>query len=293
MRRPRNFRHLASKETAIARSVFEKSIPYSRVIISDGLGYGDRPFTLPEAMTGNYILHVGNGYYGMSRHRHDEALLIHELVHVWQGEHASWRWSYVFKSGWHQAGGGAYDYDLNRLKPWNSYNPEQQAQIVEDWFDAGMSESDPRFPFIRFWIRGDRTLRVKLPESRTPRLTRVQFKPHEEGRRIPADVLFDFDSARLKPEAKTHLNKAGAILNQHAKGRTLVIEGHTDSIGAIDYNRRLSERRARAVRQMLIGLGVENAASFQIKGCGETKPIAPNSSAEGRAENRRVEFNYL
>jgi len=72
----------------------------------------------------------------------------------------------------------------------------------------------------------------------------------------------------------------------------VVIEGHIDSIGALDYNRRLSERRARAVKQMLIDLGVENAASFQVKGYGETKPIASNSTAEGSAENRRVEFNY-
>jgi len=293
MRRPRNFRHLATKEIEIAKSVFQKTIPYSRVIISDGLGYDDRKFTVPEAVSGNYILHVGDGYYGMSRLPEDKALLIHELVHVWQGEHASWRWSYVFRSGWHQAKGDAYKYDINNLQSWSSYNPEQQAQIVEDWFTLGMSESDARFPFIRFWIRGNRTLRIKLPESRMPRMTRVSFKPHEEGRRIPSDVLFGFDSASLKPEARTYLKEAATILAEHAKGRTVVIEGHTDSIGAMDYNNRLSERRARAVKKALVDLGVENAAKFQIKGYGETKPIAPNSSAEGRAENRRVEFNYL
>ncbi len=263
------------------------------MIISDGLGYDDRKFTVPEAVSGNYILHVGDGYYGMSRLPEDKALLIHELVHVWQGEHASWRWSYVFRSGWHQAKGDAYKYDINNLQSWSSYNPEQQAQIVEDWFTLGMSESDARFPFIRFWIRGDRTLRIKLPKSRMPRMTRVSFKPHEEGRRIPSDVLFGFDSASLKPEARTYLKKAATILAEHAKGRTVVIEGHTNSIGAMDYNNRLSERRARAVKKALVDLGVENAAKFQIKGYGETKPIAPNSSAEGRAENRRVEFNYL
>lgn len=292
MRRPSKFRYLASKEKQIARSVFKDSLPYSKVVVSNGLGYDDRPFTVPEALGGKYILHVGDGYYGMSLHQSDKALLIHELTHVWQGEHSSWRWSYVFKSGWHQATGDAYSYDKKNLKSWTSYNPEQQAQIVEDWFKDGMKETDPRYPFIRIWIRGNNTLNIKLPDPPVERLTHVTFKPHEEPRRIPSDILFGFDSARLKQQANKYLKKAGETLNTYANGRTVLIEGHTDSVGHHGYNMTLSERRARAVKKKLVELGVDNANRFETKGYGETRPLVPNDSPQNRQRNRRVEFRY-
>ncbi len=158
-KKPNNFRHLATKETEIARQVFEGSIPYSKVTICDGLGFEGRPFTMPNAGPG-YVLFVGDGHYGMSSLPADKALLIHELVHVWQGEHSRWRWTFMAESGWSQLchGDAAYHYDPTKLKDWDSYNPEQQAQIVEGWYVDGMSRTDPRYPYIRRNIRGDHSI---------------------------------------------------------------------------------------------------------------------------------------
>jgi outer membrane protein OmpA-like peptidoglycan-associated protein len=292
-RKPDNFRPLATKETAIARLVFERSIPYSRVMISDGLGFEGRPFTAPGVF-GGYLLHVGDGYYGMSSpHRPDDrALLIHELVHVWQGEHSRWRWTFMAESGWSQLchGDAAYDYDPTKLKAWDSYNPEQQAQIVEGWYSAGMSQTDPRYAYIRCNIRGDCSIDLP-PEPLADPFTRTSVA-YEEPRMIPCDVLFAFDSARLKPEARTYVAKAVAMLNTHGKGRTVVIEGHTDSVGSFAYNMKLSRERALAVKRALIEIGADNAANFKVKAYGESKPLAPNTTREGRRENRRVEFRY-
>jgi hypothetical protein len=167
MRTARHTRYLGSLETDIARKVFQNTIPYDDVVVSDGLGMGDRPFTLPTDMPatllfnvsdGKYVIHAGDGYFGMSRDKEDQKLLIHELTHVWQGEHSGSSWDYVFSSAWSQALlDDAYAYDKQRLKPWNDYNPEQQAHIVEDWFADGMregEEEDRRFYYIQAHIRG-------------------------------------------------------------------------------------------------------------------------------------------
>jgi hypothetical protein len=81
------------------------------------------------------------------------------LTHVWQGEHSSSSWDYVFASMWVQAlPGDAYMYDKKQLRYWDDYNPEQQAQIVEDWFADGMKEGeeeDRRFYYIKKHIRGE------------------------------------------------------------------------------------------------------------------------------------------
>jgi OOP family OmpA-OmpF porin len=78
----------------------------------------------------------------------------------------------------------------------------------------------------------------------------------------------------------------------NAKGKEVVIEGHTDSIGNSRYNRQLSIKRAVAVKKALVQIGAKNAGSFLTEGYGEARPIATNSTLEGRQKNRRVEFHY-
>ena len=70
--------------------------------------------------------------------------------------------------------------------------------------------------------------------------------------------------------------------------QTAIISGHTDSTGDANYNEKLSQRRADAVKEAIIQEGVE-AERLQSKGYGETRPIADNATKEGRAQNRRVE----
>lgn len=295
---PRNFRYLASGEERLARSVFEGSLPYKRIVISDGLGLDNRPFTVPEPMTSRYILNLGDTY-AMTVRDEDKALLIHELTHVWQGEHGDWRGDYVFQSVWHQAkkGNKAYKYDPDHLGRWTQYNPEQQASLVEDWYkvlrDDGpaAAERDPRFrPYIQFWIRGKRTIEVPDVPSREKRAVKLRVAAHESGLQIPGDALFAFDSASLRSQARTHLKKAVGILNEKAQGRTVLVLGHTDAVGSKAYNHSLSRRRASTIKKWLEHNGAK--VTLKADGKGEMSPVASNTTAAGRAKNRRVEFWY-
>lgn len=103
-----------------------------------------------------------------------------------------------------------------------------------------------------------------------------------------SDVLFDFDQASLKPGAREKLAKVSGILLAYPTLR-MNIEGHTDSVGTDDYNLKLSQRRADAVRDYLTSNGI-NAANVQAIGLGKDGPVASNDTAEGRQQNRRVEM---
>jgi OOP family OmpA-OmpF porin len=105
---------------------------------------------------------------------------------------------------------------------------------------------------------------------------------------ILGDVNFAFDSAVLKPNAKEKIEKAVAHI-QKMSDENFELLGHTDSIGTEEYNMGLSQRRADAVRNAMIKLGVAPERLI-ARGYGETKPIASNATKEGRAENRRVEL---
>src|SRR5215475_5856997 len=103
-----------------------------------------------------------------------------------------------------------------------------------------------------------------------------------------SDVLFDTDRTTLRPGAREKLAKIAGIVLGHP-GLDLEVEGHTDSIGASDYNQDLSERRANAVRTFLIQQGIPSG-SIMARGYGKTQPVATNGTAEGRQRNRRVEL---
>jgi OOP family OmpA-OmpF porin len=76
-------------------------------------------------------------------------------------------------------------------------------------------------------------------------------------------------------------------MNQTVTSATGVVEGHTDSVGNDDYNQKLSQRRADAVRKYLVDKGIAGAR-LTATGLGETQPVADNGTADGRAQNRRV-----
>ncbi|MCB1745359.1 MAG: OmpA family protein [Gammaproteobacteria bacterium] len=102
------------------------------------------------------------------------------------------------------------------------------------------------------------------------------------------DVNFDFDKATLKPMASQVLDGVASELQQQP-GVPYEVGGHTDSIGSTRYNQDLSERRAGTVRDYLVGRGV-SGSQLSTRGYGESMPVASNKTAEGRAENRRVEI---
>jgi outer membrane protein OmpA-like peptidoglycan-associated protein len=103
-----------------------------------------------------------------------------------------------------------------------------------------------------------------------------------------SDVLFDFGKYTLKPEAREKLAKASGILLAYP-GLKIQLEGHTDSVGSDDYNQKLSEDRADAVRGYLVDQGVP-ADTVAAIGLGKANPIASNDTAAGRQKNRRVDM---
>ncbi|CAD5108802.1 OmpA family protein [Zestomonas carbonaria] len=106
--------------------------------------------------------------------------------------------------------------------------------------------------------------------------------------RVELDVKFDFDKSVVKEESYGDIKNLADFMNQYPQ-TTTVVEGHTDSVGTDAYNQALSERRANAVRDVLVnqyGVGAERVDSV---GYGESRPVADNATAEGRAINRRVE----
>jgi outer membrane protein OmpA-like peptidoglycan-associated protein len=102
------------------------------------------------------------------------------------------------------------------------------------------------------------------------------------------DVLFDFNKYTLKPEAREKLAKVSGILLGYPNLK-LQVEGHTDNIGSLEYNQKLSEERAGTVRQYLVAQSVSDS-NVTAAGFGKTRPVADNSTSTGRAQNRRVEL---
>lgn len=107
---------------------------------------------------------------------------------------------------------------------------------------------------------------------------------------LSADTYFDFDKATLKPKGKERIDQEIQKLGDvDLKG--VIAIGHTDSIGTEAYNKKLSLRRAEAVKAYMVSKGVP-ADLIKVEGMGESQPIASNKTREGRAKNRRVEIEF-
>ena len=176
-------RLLTGGEILLARMVFQTTLPYNQITISDAMGLGGRPFTIPMFNEGqsvasifgtllfgplvtpailltrpsSYMLNIGAKGFANALASDQVATFIHELAHVWQSFNQTFSSAYIFNSLWHQAisNGAAYSYSPGQA--WGSYNVEQQAHLVEDWFQAdGMSPASSRFTYIQSNIRARR-----------------------------------------------------------------------------------------------------------------------------------------
>ena len=105
---------------------------------------------------------------------------------------------------------------------------------------------------------------------------------------LPEGVTFDVGRATIKPQFYPALDAVARTLNQYGNTR-IEVEGHTDSTGSAAMNQQLSENRAMAVASHLASRGVARNRMYAV-GYGMTRPIADNSTSEGRARNRRVEI---
>ncbi|NVI82896.1 OmpA family protein [Janthinobacterium sp. BJB401] len=110
--------------------------------------------------------------------------------------------------------------------------------------------------------------------------------PVSEKVSFASEALFDFDQSTLKPQGKAALDQLlGQLSDMDLE--VIVTVGHTDAVGPDAYNQKLSQRRAEAVKAYLVAQGVETNRVY-TEGKGETQPVADNTSAAGRAKNRRV-----
>jgi OmpA-OmpF porin, OOP family len=126
-----------------------------------------------------------------------------------------------------------------------------------------------------------------LPPTPPPDLTKL---PEPVMLRLPADVLFDFDSADLKPEAATMLGQASAMIAKYPDA-SIQVDGYSDSIGKADYNLTLSQLRAQAVRDWLQSHSPPGTYHFKSTGHGSTDyVVSPQGSIDQQQPNRRVEL---
>ncbi|HEX8285064.1 MAG TPA: hypothetical protein VF588_17005 [Pyrinomonadaceae bacterium] len=166
-------RLLKESEVEFARQVFEDKLPYDKIYLSSNFF----PFNKGTAVTvasaaafvpvrtwRSYTIFFGPDPFEKGADIPDHGhVFIHELTHVWQGFHGVLGWEYMAQSmlaqGYAILTQGsrhkAYSYDPGA--PWGSYNVEQQAFLVEHWYERGMNPADDRFPYIANHIRAGRT----------------------------------------------------------------------------------------------------------------------------------------
>lgn len=111
--------------------------------------------------------------------------------------------------------------------------------------------------------------------------------PVEEIARVELMVNFDFDRSEVKPEYYSEIEEVADFMEQYPDV-VIELEGHTDSRGTEEYNRGLSDRRAAAVRQVMIDRFNVQGSRVSSRGFGEAQPVATNDTDAGRAQNRRV-----
>jgi outer membrane protein OmpA-like peptidoglycan-associated protein len=116
----------------------------------------------------------------------------------------------------------------------------------------------------------------------------VVLEPVADAVRVELDVKFDFDKAQVKEASYGDIKNLADFMSQYPQTST-VVEGHTDSVGTDAYNQRLSERRAAAVRSVLVDQYGVAGGRVNAVGYGESRPVADNATEAGRAINRRVE----
>ncbi len=133
---------------------------------------------------------------------------------------------------------------------------------------------------------------IRIASSETDARSLLVKQLLEEGKAVTNDILFDVNSDVIKPSSYSILDQLGAALQQNASIQVKII-GHTDSDGPADRNLQLSQQRAESVRNYLVSHFSIDGGRLQSDGKGATQPVASNTSAAGKAKNRRVEFVKL
>jgi outer membrane protein OmpA-like peptidoglycan-associated protein len=131
---------------------------------------------------------------------------------------------------------------------------------------------------------------IEKDNKNRPAEEQVRVERVGEGIQVTmgSGILFDFNKATLRPEARKSLNAMSEIFKKYSD-TDILITGHTDNIGSDEVNNRLSQQRADAVANYLASLGIDRKRLL-TRGLGKTEPVADNSTPQGRQQNRRVEM---
>lgn len=204
-------------------------------------------------------------------------------------------------------GSKASDNKMEGLKPFNLSNPSVKVQIwkqnqrvrvyingdkiwdVPGAFDKGKTLNS--FILARYESKDDRLFYVtnfKFLGSEED----IRSKLLNEGTYSTNAILFNTGSAELKQESMSIIQSVAEVLKENNK-LTIKITGHTDSDGNASSNLKLSKERAQSVKNTLVNQNGISASRIITDGKGDTEPVASNSTAEGKAQNRRVEFEVV
>ena len=168
----------------------------------------------------------------------------------------------------------------------------------DDYYKAVVPAGEYQAKLVVYDIAGNegtspsQELKVEMP---LPKLAEgIKVEQEERGLKITfsVKVLFGIGKAILREDGYATIQQAIRVLNAYPVNK-VSIEGHTDSVGSSAQNQKLSEMRAKAVYDYLVGVGKIDPARLSVKGLGEEKPIASNKTARGRDLNRRVEIIVL
>ncbi len=180
------------------------------------------------------------------------------------------------------------DLNTKQVVSSTSSDPETGSYLacVHTGSNIMLNVSNPGYPFYseNFQIEKSYT-------ELSPYLKDIFLQPTDVGTVVTLNnVFFDFDKSDLKEESYVELDK----LVEFLRSNTIRIEigGHTDDQGTDEYNDRLSESRAKSVRDYIVSKGIDGKR-LEYKGYGKHKPVAENSTEEGRAANRRTEFKII
>ena len=171
-------------------------------------------------------------------------------------------------------------------------------KVSQDQFDQSMAQMqtqlDEQSSGIEANAEGIDALQVEL-DALQVELEELADEYHAMVERYQDHIMFaspvnfDFDSSDVRAGDDEFLERFAHVVAHHYANSVVTVQGYTDAAGPEEYNKVLSQKRAEAVREFLLGEGVE-ADRLEAAGFGESKPIAPNKSRAGREMNRRVEF---
>ncbi|HVO24835.1 MAG TPA: OmpA family protein [Candidatus Margulisiibacteriota bacterium] len=191
--------------------------------------------------------------------------------------------------------GGGIDYNITRelavgvFGRWNRVYMSPHPTFLVYQEPSAQGPSDARFATAGISLKYTFAQPKPAPPPPPPPPVAQKPAPPVKKKIVLRSVHFDFNKATIRQDAIPVLNEAVNVLKE--EGTVGVIcAGHTDSVGSDAYNMKLSRRRADAVRDYLVKHGIP-ANRIRVEGFGERKPVASNATADGRAQNRRVELN--